>query len=75
MDLLQNVGAKDMEKYARKEELGEQIECNSICPKDISGDTVDKIEAKIISRIIRENFPHLKNWIFWSKEHSDRREG
>lgn len=50
-----------MEKYARKEELGEQIECNSICPKDISGDTVDKIEAKITSRIIRENFPHLKN--------------
>lgn len=37
------------------------MEDGSICLKEILGDVLDKVEAKIISEIVGENFFYLKN--------------
>lgn len=71
MDLPQNVRAKDTEKYARKEGCGNKHGVVGSITKEISETVLDKIEAQIVSEIVGDSFPLLKNQILWLKEHSD----
>lgn len=53
-----------------KKDVGTNTVIGSIT-KEISETVLDKIEAQIVSEIVGESFPLLKNQILWLKEHSD----
>lgn len=57
-----------------QERKGTNTESNRICLKEISENVLDKMEAQIVSEIVGESFPLLKNQILWLKEHSDNQE-
>lgn len=53
-----------------KKDVGTNTVIGSIT-KEISETVLDKIETQIVSEIVGESFPLLKNQILWLKEHSD----
>lgn len=46
-----------------KKDVGTNTGSNRICLKEISETVLDKIEAQIVSEIVGESFPLLKNQI------------